>query len=200
MNELQIQEQLQPLQVRVGDLVQSAMTLTVDSSESQQAAVNLRELLKKELAGVEAKEKEFTKPLNDTLRKLRDVFRPVKDTISNALLHIQTESSTYYVNQKRLEAELQAKEDKLAARRKSPLPVPVSRHVEVAQKVVDGTSFIDHWDAEVTDLSSIPLFWNDIQLLTPITSTLNRLGNESKGKAVIPGVKFNFTPYQRSGR
>lgn len=223
MNELQIREQMQPLLVRVDglaresaklvagspesqqaaiklhgllkiDMAQESEGLIVDSPESQQAVIKLCNLLKIEQDIVDAQEKEFTKPLNDTLRKLRDVFRPVKDTISNALTIAENAASDYQVKMKQLEADLQAKEDKLASRRKSPLPVPVSRHIEIAQKKVEGTNWIDHWECEITNFEILA---NEYKL--PNISALNKVANESKGKVEITGAKILYKPYQRRG-
>ncbi len=210
MNELQIAEQIKPLQIDISDFVQAAMVLVVEDENSYKAANHIREELKTRLAQVEAKEDEFTDPASKLLKKIRSVFKPVKDDIKAALLIVQTKTSDWYVYQKRIEAELQAKENAKAERKfakneqsgkSNPLPVPVAAHIELAQKKVEGVVMIDHWDAQVMDISKIPLYSADgIQLMVVNTTALNKIGNESKGKAVIPGVKWNYTPYPRSTR
>jgi len=157
---MDLQLEVKPLQIQISDLVQAATTLTVDDDVSNEAAFAIRKELKAALDKVTARESEFTRPANELLKKVRDVFRPIKDELNSALLHIQSQTSTYHIEQKRIEAELQAKEDRKAERnfnrnKNNPLPVPVPVHVEIIQKV-DGVAMIDRWVAEIVDIISVP--------------------------------------------
>ncbi len=201
MNDLQLE--VKPLQIQISDLVQAATTLTVDDDVSNQAAINVRAELKAALETVEARESQFTKPINEGLKKIREVFKPIKDELKNALFHIQKQTSDYYVAQKRLEASLQEKEDIKARKEfnkgKSPLPIPVPVHVEVAHKSVNGTSMIDRWEP-VVDIEKVPAVWNGIQILEPKIGELTKIGTSSKGKAEIPGIQWKYAPYPRGTR
>ena len=50
-------------------------------NETLSKAADYLKKLKDTAKVIEEREKEFTKPLNDTLKKIRDVFRPQKDMI-----------------------------------------------------------------------------------------------------------------------
>ena len=201
---MDLQLEVKPLQIQISDLVQAATTLTVDNDVSNEAAFAIRKELKAALDKVTARESEFTRPANELLKKVRDVFRPIKDELNAALLHIQSQTSTYHIEQKRIEAELQAKEDRKAERnfnrnKNNPLPVPVPVHVEIIQKV-DGVAMIDRWVAEIVDINSVPAVWNGIQILAPVVGELTKIGTSSKGTATIPGVQWKYAPYPRGTR
>ena len=208
-NELQIKEpDITSIQQRIGDLVEAASVLVVQDEESQKAAVVIRAYLKTELANVEAKEDEFTDPITQVLKKFRAIFKPAKDELANAIKTVDQKSTNYYVQQKEIEHKEQERLNKLAEKRferneasgkGNPLPVPIAPHVEIAQKKLDGATMIDKWTAVVTDLSKIPCYSGDgVQLMTPIQGALDKIGTASKGKAIIPGVRWDYTPYQRS--
>ncbi len=130
-----------------------------------------------------------------------------------AIYNCKNALSDYYIQQKEIERIEQERQDKLAQKRydrneekgiANPLPVPVSPHVELAQKKVQtdsgGITYIDRWTAEVQDITKVPLYLNGIQLLIPAQQVLDKLANDSKGKVEIPGVSILYKPYQRTTR
>ncbi len=214
MNEstaLQIKEpDITPLLTRIDALV-SASNIAVTDDVSQKIVTAHKNKLKELLSEIELKEDEFTKPLNEVLKNIRKVFKPAKDKLNETISFCATELNKYYVDQKELERKEQERQDKLAQKRfdrneesgkGNPLPVPVSAHVELAQKKVQtdsgGITYIDRWVAEVVDITKIPLYLNGIQLLIPAQSVLDKLANDSKGKVEIPGVRCVYKPFQRS--
>lgn len=188
-----------PIQKSVKELVVDACMTTVVDSESQSRIAQFRNLLKAKLDFVESKEYEFTVPLNQTLKKIRDVFRPVKSLIAEGILHCNEQLSQYEADLKAQETEAQRLLDEQAeaefneqmANDKPALPVPVSQHITIDRKV-DGLSMIPHWEVEIVDIDKVPRFY-----LLPNMSLLNKVANKYKGEGEIPGTKFIYKPYPR---
>lgn len=70
--------------------------LVVDSEETLGRAADLLKSVKKYEKDLDAKEKEFTKPLNDTLKKIREVFKPQKSAVEMLKRKIETEKILPY--------------------------------------------------------------------------------------------------------
>jgi len=208
MNELQIKEpDITSIQQRIGDLVEAASVLVVQDEESQKAAVVIRAYLKTELANVEAKEDEFTNPLNVVLKKFRAIFKPAKDELTNAIKTVDQKSTNYYVQQKEIERKEQERLNKLAEKRfdrneasgkGNPLPVPIAPHVEIAQRKVENVTIIDYWRVEIKEPTKIPVTINGVQVMFPIQGALDKVANAAKGKVEIPGAIVLYAPYHRS--
>lgn len=109
--EKEISSKLSAVQVAVTSMV-------VDSEESLGEMSDILKQVKTHEKDIEAKEKEFTKPLNDTIKKIRDVFRPYKDQAEKLKRMIEQDKILPYhrilAEQKRKEEE--AKREAEAAR------------------------------------------------------------------------------------
>lgn len=105
--------QLQTIEMDTSKMIANMQTkitdLVIDDddamSKSSDMAKQLTQLLKK----VNEEEKKYTKPLNDTLKRLRDNFRPSKEKIDGIITALKQKQTKYLLCKKRREEELAQK-------------------------------------------------------------------------------------------
>lgn len=83
-----------------------------DAGQAAVATGQFRQLKEME-KGLEAKKKEITSPLNQALKKVRDLFRPLEERLENAIVLSRNALDIY---NKKVQAELEAKRERLEAK------------------------------------------------------------------------------------
>ena len=105
-NELAIIKEISPV-------VKKAQELIINSSESMSEAVVFLSQCNKYLDTLVADREKLTKPINESLKAIRDKYRPADTMINEAIISIRSKMSLYQTKQIQLQKE---KEAKIAAR------------------------------------------------------------------------------------
>lgn len=101
-----------------------ASTLTITNDEDYQAAMEEGKRIKDILTKIEAREKEITKPMNDALKSVRALFKPLTGQVELSLLTVKGKMVDYYnakaraaaEEQRRIEADRRLKAETVATR------------------------------------------------------------------------------------
>jgi septal ring factor EnvC (AmiA/AmiB activator) len=92
-----VEKKVEEIQIYNNSLFEEIKNLVIVDNETLSKAADFLKKLKETAKAIDEREKEFTKPLNDTLKKIRDVFRPQKDAIENINIY---QISQYYFHYK----------------------------------------------------------------------------------------------------
>ncbi len=191
MNELIIKEPdtstIQKIIQKIQPVCQDSLLLTVDSKVSQALAsasiITIRDTQKL----VEIEKKSWTDPLNKIIKRLREQAKPVEDMLDKAEKHLAIQLNSWYLKEKELERKEQERQNKLAQKRFDRaeekginiFPTPIAPIVQLAEKKVEtdngGITYITQKKAIVKDITKVPLFVNNIQLLTPDLNAIKKL-------------------------
>jgi hypothetical protein len=173
-----------------------------DNSDYEQASTILRDI-KGRLARLEILRREITKPLDESKKRVMDLFRVpverleiVESRIKAAMLAFQRA-----IEDARAVAEAKAIEERRkleAAREKAMAKGDWDRAVQVSQKSAEvrinapppvakiaGVQTREIWKWRVVDANKIPR-----EFLIPDEAKLGRLARELKGEAKVEGVEF----------
>jgi hypothetical protein len=188
-------------------------SLVVDSEESLGLASDILKQVKDQEKLVDKREKEFTAPLNDTLKKIRDVFRPQKTALESLKRMIEQEKILPYhrelAEKRRLEEEVirKALADKLRAEQEAKMAVAskfedellLEQAVKIDEKIekiesksiktgpvkseFSTLSVSKKWVFEIEDATQVPL-----RYLSPDEKKIKAAVDS--GLRDIPGVKI----------
>lgn len=78
-----VEKEAKQIESYSNSLFSEIKSLEIKDEASLAIGADYLKKLKETAKAIDEREKEFTKPLNDTLKKIRDVFRPQKDAIDN---------------------------------------------------------------------------------------------------------------------
>ncbi len=213
MNELVVREpDLKPTMEAIKLVCDEALAITVDSKETQETATKYIVIIRGEQKKVDEKEKEFTKPINEHLKKLRDIFKPAKFILEQSEIHLKSQLNFFYQKerelelkkQKQLQGQLERQRERDIAKGKTPVfPEVITPRVIIADKKVvtdDGSSiiYITQQKPIVTDISKVPTFWQGVQILIPDTQALQKLVDA--GVPMPAGIIVKEESYIRAGR
>lgn len=191
----------------------TATSLVISTPDDFESAASFRSEIRSQLKELDAKEKEITRPLNETLRRVRDLFRPAKEKREAAVTAIDNGLRGY---QRAIEAQ-QREEARLAeqARRKQIEQEAIDRAAELeadgdvdrAQRVME-SAFVPEtapppveistatakaqglatrrtWKWRVTDPTAIPRAYMMVN-----EKMLDAKARTEKGNAQVPGIEF----------
>lgn len=103
---------LAPLKAQISKLENQANALTITTPEEYGNAIDIVSKLKDTGSQIKEKKESITKPLNEALRNVRDIFRPVEIQFENAERIIKDKLLAY---KRKSDEEARAKEVKIAA-------------------------------------------------------------------------------------
>jgi hypothetical protein len=186
----------------------------IENNEQSIHSTNLLKLIKVESKELEEKRKSLTQPLNDTMKKINEMYKPtitlLKDaegTIKQSLITFMERLEAMRLKEEAIAiAKAEALEDKriknLQDRAKTASEKGNDKmaeklnaqaenvHVPIVVKSSEfekqkGISTVERWKAEVIDKSKIPLNYMIVDI-----AMLNKIAIATKGTLEISGVKF----------
>lgn len=106
-------KELVPIKSLVSKLENQANEVTIVSAETYANAVDIVSKLKETGSTIKEKKESITKPLNESLRSVRDLFRPIEDQFESAEKIIKEKLLSY---KRKMDEEAREKEAKIGAR------------------------------------------------------------------------------------
>lgn len=110
---MQNQPNLTPVKRQVTTISNQAGDLTIDSNESLSQATDILSKIKTAAKGVKTQKELITKPLNESLKAAREMFKPIEDDLATAERTIKDKMLDY---SNEVEAEARKKAAKLEDR------------------------------------------------------------------------------------
>lgn len=87
----------------ISDHVKKAGELVIDNEQSMSESTDTVKILNTLAKKVDSEEKTYTKPLNDTIKKIREQFKPLKLSIDSALAELKKKQSVYLIQKRKEE-------------------------------------------------------------------------------------------------
>lgn len=201
MTELETTEQqaLMVIETKRDALLSQTPILEVIDAQSEATAAKFLSDVKDKEREIEDFIKSWTKPLEDQKKRwfavrnnLLAPILPIKKTLEDALIGYRRQ---LVMAAQKEEARLRALQEKrmeraTAAGRPPPIPVAVTPYVPVPDKTTNGLTYTESWEAVIEDISRIPTFFNETQILFPSMSVLNQMARLQKGQNPPPGIAF----------
>lgn len=192
---------IEVLKVEVGTMVQQVNDVSIKNEEDFNKAAALLTGIKKFKKFVTGKKEDITKPMNESLKNIRQLFAPLEDQVETAEKKLVTLVTAWH---DKVEAERQRKEASIAARAekgqlKEETAVQKMEELGTTQKqvVTDGGSigFSKVKDFRVVNEHMVPdAYWKlDMVSLRRDALAIGKIG------MVIPGVEV-FEKTQIGGR
>lgn len=203
-----IEEQRQ----QVETIVTRAGAVSVTDAATNADAARMLSLIKGRAKELDDLRKSMTRPLDESKRRIMDMFRPVEQQLADAEQHIKGAMLEWdRAERRRLEAEraaAEAERQRLAAEASrateegrytdAVVAAEDSLNVPEPQKAPQrarGTSVADIWHAEVIDLQALVLAVATgeapLNLITINQPAINALARATKQEGVVlPGVRF----------
>lgn len=129
-------KELAPIKAQVSKLENQATAVTIVSQEGYENAIDLVSKLKETGSEIKYKKESITKPLNEALKHVRDMFRPVETQFENAERIIKTKLLDY---KRKKDEEARAEEAKVAAR-----VAKGTMKLETAEKKMDSIERVEN--------------------------------------------------------
>jgi hypothetical protein len=95
MNELIPTKEVKQYETQIAEAASYSTSLIVNSPEDYQAALEEGKRIKVTIDSIVSRKEEITKPLNASLKSIRDLFKPFETAGENALTTIKTKMLTY---------------------------------------------------------------------------------------------------------
>lgn len=197
---------------RVAMVFQRAGGVEVRTAAENDAAAKLLEEIKGRAKDMDTLRKSMTRPLDESKRRIMDLFRPIEQQLADAEQHVKGQMLGFYQQEQRRlaaeRAEAEAERQRLAA--ESYKAAEEGRHTDALVAAEDslavpeppkappraaGTSVLTTWHAEVVDLQALLLAVATgeapLGLVKADQSALDALARATKQEGVvIPGVRF----------
>ena len=129
-------KELAPIKAQVSKLENQATAVAIESQEGYENAIDLVSKLKETGSEIKNKKESITKPLNEALRNVRDMFRPIETQFENAERIIKTKLLDY---KRKKDEEARAEEAKVAAR-----VAKGTMKLETAEKKMDSIERVEN--------------------------------------------------------
>lgn len=188
-------------------VLDSAKSVVIKTPEQANQAGDWRNKIKAKLKQLDAERKELTKPLDEVKAKIMDKYRPATEALDaayklfdralvkwlddqEAIRREQQRKLDEEAEKKRKSAEAKAAEfaakgnDKKADEWAEKAETTVAPVVAAAPKV-EGMTFRDDWDFEITNSTIIPR-----QFMIPDEKSIRQYVKATKGKSPIEGVRI----------
>lgn len=191
-------------------LVDGGKAIVIKDADSDAIACEFAKKLKTQMKILKDTKESITKPLNESLKRIRAIFAPAEEAAEKLERGLKDAHNAYVFEQQRIakqrEAELAEKARKeaeeLAEQAKD---AAFAGNVDVAQDLeqqaeqtrsitptvpvntpkVEKVAMKTYWSAEIVDPNLVPREFMIID-----TAKLNALARATKGPSNIPGVKF----------
>lgn len=164
-------------------LANSALTLVVKDKDTLTTASNLRSSAKQYLKDLTEDKEKKTKPLNEGLREVRLMYKPMEDQVNAVIEHLDKQMSAY---QSAEVARMKAEEDKVVAKVESGYIKPETAvaklgALETPDKTVGNTRFVTDYEVIVTDIRAIPDMYVKIEVRTMLVKAALKSGQKISG-------------------
>lgn len=214
-NEQTIEKQVAKLDETALAELEQAKAITITSNQEYEDAGAYLKQIKNRQRELEAQQKEITKPINDALKRVRDLFRSPLDRLSQAENVIKRGMGEWYrkeqqriENERRAAAEAARKEQERLAKRaekaagKGDDEKAMALHMQAANVApvavqaeapkVSGVVVRYRYTAEVTDFPALVRAVAEgkasIELLSPNTSEIGKRARALKSEFNVPGI------------
>ncbi len=104
-------KELVPIKAQISKIENQAQSITIQTVDDQKSAIDLVSKLKDIGSDIKAKKESVTKPLNEALKNIREIFSPLETQFANAEAIIKTKLLDY---KRRKDAEVRVEEAKIA--------------------------------------------------------------------------------------
>lgn len=128
-------KELAPLKAQVSKLESQANSVQIVTAEDNATAIDLVGKLKEAGSLIKNKKESITKPLNESLRNVRELFAPIEKQFAAAESIVKTKLLDY---KRKKDAEARAEEAKIAARVEKG-----TMKLETAEKKIDNIERVD---------------------------------------------------------
>lgn len=182
--------------------------IAVIDETSQRQAATLLGMVQDGIKHIETERKTWTQPLLDQKKRLDDIFKRMSQPLEDAKSKLQSQLIGYQVKLEAIRQKEEARLRALAEKRReraeaqgkpSPIPETIIPYVQGADKTVysdnGSLTYTTKLKGRVVDLSKIPLYFNDVQLLQPDMVAINKL--VSAGIKNIPGIEIYEETFTR---
>lgn len=167
-------------------LANSALTLTVKDKDTLATASNLRSGAKQYLKDLTEDKEKKTKPLNEGLREVRLMYKPMEDKVNAVIAHLDKQMSAYQTAEA---ARIKVEEDKVVAKVESGYIKPETAvaklgALDAPDKTVGNTRFVTDYEVVVTNIREVPTEYVKIEVRTLIVKAALKSGIRIPGLAL----------------
>lgn len=178
-------KELKTLKDQETKMLAATSSIVIKTQDDYDNVVALGKKVSAYIKSIDTKEKAITKPINDSLKQIRDLFRPFKETAEAKKSEIKTVLATFLHEQKQAR---QREEERIAARvekgtMRENTAVNKLATLEEQATVTSGTT-TSVLRVTVTDIKAVPAEYLIV--------------DESKAKAAyrvgetVPGLEFTY--------
>lgn len=222
MEKLKIKKNSPMIQIEINDgdkkldaieaWAESYQDYSVDDSDAEAGAVDELALIKQKGKELDEQRKELTRPLDESKRKIMELYKKPLDALSRAERAIKTALSRYHDKQERIRREqqrlIEEQRKKDEAEAKAKLEAQAEQKIEegdieAAKEIVqesedlrlaapvlsahktEGVSYRTVWKWEVTDFDKVPDTFKKID-----DKAISAIATAQKSRASVPGVRF----------
>ncbi|HET9680188.1 MAG TPA: hypothetical protein VFP95_06485 [Gammaproteobacteria bacterium] len=212
----QIEKQTHALEEQATATLAQAKDFTITTEQHYQTAGDQLKAIKARARELDSQEKSITKPINDSLRQIRDLFRRPKDVLANAERTLKQAMTSYFQVQERKRLEEQRKVEDAARKERERLArcaekaeqrgdeqkaeqfeeraTQVQAPVIAQQKPkVSGVSVREIWKYEIVDkmelIKAVAEGKASPDLLSVNGAEIGRRVRALKGEFNVPGVR-----------
>lgn len=183
-------KQLIPLQKKINTLAEEAKTLAITSKDEMVKATTVLSNINKYVDSVKEQKDKLTKPINEALKNIKTMFKPLEESYEEAITIIRSKMTKYQTEET---ARVREEEAKIAARVKEgkgnlTIETAVSKianieRPDVSVEVGSGTvQFVATKKFEIVNKSKIPL-----EYMIPDEVSIRKAMKEGKE---LPGIRY----------
>jgi len=181
-------KELAPIKAQVSKLENQATAVTIESQEGYENAIDLVSKLKETGSEIKKKKESVTKPLNEALRNVRDMFRPLETQFENAERIIKNKLLDY---KRKKDEEARAEEAKVAAR-----VAKGTMKLETAEKKMDSIERVENTtrgqvgQVQIKKIRKVRITNQDEVPRKYLVPDMVLIRQDALGGIVIPGVEI----------
>lgn len=181
-------KELAPIKAQVSKLENQATAVTIESQEGYESAIDLVSKLKETGSEIKNKKESITKPLNEALRNVRDMFRPIEDQFANAERIIKNKLLDY---KRKKDEEARAEEARVAAR-----VAKGTMKLETAEKKMDSIERVENTtrgqvgQVQIKKIRKVRITNQDEVPRKYLVPDMVLIRQDVLGGIVIPGVEI----------
>ena len=181
-------KELAPIKAQVSKLENQATAVAIESQEGYENAIDLVSKLKETGSEIKKKKESVTKPLNEALRNVRDMFRPLETQFENAERIIKNKLLDY---KRKKDEEARAEEAKVAAR-----VAKGTMKLETAEKKMDSIERVENTtrgqvgQVQIKKIRKVRITNQDEVPRKYLVPDMVLIRQDALGGIVIPGVEI----------
>jgi len=181
-------KELAPIKAQVSKLENQATAVAIESQEGYENAIDLVSKLKETGSEIKNKKESITKPLNEALRNVRDMFRPLETQFENAERIIKNKLLDY---KRKKDEEARAEEAKVAAR-----VAKGTMKLETAEKKMDSIERVENTtrgqvgQVQIKKIRKVRITNQDEVPRKYLVPDMVLIRQDALGGIVIPGVEI----------